>query len=177
MCGNTVAISGKLLYNRCMKIFRMKFTRAVYVIIGIVLAVGAVVFALTVWQVAEYGLEHSAMPSFTIAKYVLLFFVSVALIAISILFLTCSYFAVGEKKIKLSFAALPTNYKAEDVDAVVLDRVSNKLSLVFKDEKCILVPINQEKYNDFVQAVLDQNPAIEYSIQSKTSTGEDEGKK
>ena len=155
-----------------MKVFKLKFTRTIYIILGFVLAVGAAVFALTLWQVIDFGLRHSAMPAFTIVKYVLMFFVSVALIVIGVLFLTRSFFAVDGKKIKLSFAALPTTYNAEDIDAVVLDRATDRLSIVFKDEKCIFVTISPEKYTDFVQAVLEANPAIEYSIQSKTSTGE-----
>lgn len=176
LCGNTVAKRAKLVYNRAMKVFKLKFTRTIYIILGFVLAVGAAVFALTLWQVIDFGLRHSAMPAFTIVKYVLMFFVSVALIVIGVLFLTRSFFAVDGKKIKLSFAALPTTYNAEDIDAVVLDRATDRLSIVFKDEKCIFVTISPEKYTDFVQAVLEANPAIEYSIQSKTSTGEDEKK-
>ncbi len=164
------------MYNAAMKVFKIKFGRSVYITLGFVFAVGAAVFALTLWQVIDFGLRHSAMPGFTVAKYVLMFFVAAALITIGVLLLTRSFFAIDGKKIKLSFAALPTVYDADDVDVVVLDRVTNRLSIVFKDEKCINVAINAEKYNDFVQAVLDANPAIEYSIQSKTGTGEDENK-
>lgn len=162
-----------------MKTFKYKFTKLIYALIGVGMAASVVVFAITLWQVIEFGLESSAVPTFTIIRYALMFIVSVALFAILLSLLISSYYEVDKKNkvIKTSFGFIKSRYDIENIDAVTLDRKTNKLTVVFKDEKFIVIVVKEEWYEEFVQAILDINPRIEYSINSKTSTGEDNEKK
>ena len=166
-----------MVYNSAMRIFKYKFTRAIRIIIIVMLAIGVTAFGITLWQTIAYGLEHSAVKAFTIAKYVLSFIVSVALTVISVLFITSSYYAIDGKQLEMSFSFLKSKYNIDDIDAIILDRTADKLSIVFENESCLNVVIKPEQYSDFVQAVLNVKPSIEYSIKSKTSTGDDEEKK
>ena len=173
---NTLAFMRAMMYNFCMKIFRYKFTRLMYIFIAVAMVFGAAVFAITLWQVIDFGLEHSAIQAATIVRYVLQFFVSVSLFVIALLFFTSSYYAVDGKKLKTSLGFLKSSYNIEKIDTVLLDRTTGKLSVMFEDESCINVVIESEKYEQFVQSILDVKPSIEYSIKSKTSTEDDDKK-
>ncbi len=164
------------MYNSYMKLFRYKFSRAIFILIAIMFALGVTAFIITLWLTIKYGLDHTAIEAFTIAKYVLLFFVSVSLIIISILLVTRSCYIVGNGKLKMCFAAIPSTYSAKDIDTIINDRTTDRLSVVFANDTSINVVIKNELYNDFVQAVLKENPKVEYSIRSKTSTEDDDKK-
>lgn len=160
-----------------MKIFRYKFTRVIYILIAAVMAIAIAGLGVTLWQVIAFGLRHSAVEAFTILRYVLQFIVTTALFTISLLFLTASYYGVDEKHFKTSFGFLKTKYDIADIDEITLDRATEKLSVILKNDTCVNVVIKRSEYENFVQAVLDVNPKIEYSIKSKTSTGGDDEKK
>lgn len=160
-----------------MKTFRYKFSRAMIIIIAAMFALGLTAFGITLWQSIEYGLDHTAVQAFAIAKYILLYFVSLSVVTIAILFVTRSYYRIGGGKLKMCFAALPTAYNTDDIDAVIHDRTNDSLSVYFKDDTSVNIVIKREQYSDFVQAVLDENPSSEYSIRSKTSTEDDDNNK
>ena len=167
-----------LVYNSAMKIFKYKFTRLIYILIAVILALSVAGFAITLWQVIDFGLD-TANPTFTVIRYILMFIVTVALFVILISLLISSYYAVDEKSksIITSFGFIKSRYDIENIDAVTLERKTNKLTVVFKDEKFIVIVVKEDWYEEFVQATLDITPRIEYSINSKTSTGEDNEKK
>lgn len=162
-----------------MKIFRYKFTKLIYALIGVIHALSVAGFAITLWQVLRYGLESSANPTFTVIRYILMFIVTVALFVILLSLLISSYYAVDgkTKMIITSFGFIKSRYEIAKIDAVTLDRTTNKLTVTFEDGHFIVIVVKDEWYEDFVQAILDVNPRIEYSIKSKTSTGEDDEKK
>ena len=72
---------------------------------------------------------------------------------------------------------IASSYAAADIEIIVLDRQTEKLTVGFKDEGRLNVLIKKESYADFVQAILDINPAIEYAIQSLENTPDDKNKK
>lgn len=167
-----------VLYNLSMKVFKYKFTKLIYALIGVILALSVAGFGITLWQVIDFGLD-TANPTFTVIRYILMFFVTVALFIILLSLLISSYYSVDgkTKTITTSFGFIKSRYDIENIDVITLDRTTNKLTVVFKDEKFIVIVVKEEWYERFVQAILDVNPRIEYSIQSKTSTGEDNEKK
>ncbi len=164
-----------MLYNLVMKIFKYKFSKLIYTLIGIILALSAAGFAITLWQAIDFGTD-TANPTFTIIRYALMFFVTVALAVILISLLVSSYYAVdGDgRTIKTSFGFIKSVYKIDDIDMISLDRATNKLTVVFKNEQFIVIVVKESWYEEFVQAILDVNPGIEYNIRSKTSADNDE---
>ena len=158
-----------------MKIFKYKFTKLIYALIGVILVLSVAGFAITLWQVIDFGID-TANPTFTIIRYILMFIVTIALIVILISLLISSYYAVDAKSktIKTSFGFIKSSYDIKTIDTVMLDRTTNKLTVVFEDEHFIVIVVKEEWYEDFVQAILDVYPKIEYTIKSKTSTNDDE---
>ena len=171
----TLIFAAALLYNHGMKIFKYKFTKLIYALIGVILVLSVAGFAITLWQVIDFGID-TANPTFTIIRYILMFIVTIALIVILISLLISSYYAVDAKSktIKTSFGFIKSSYDIKTIDTVMLDRTTNKLTVVFEDEHFIVIVVKEEWYEDFVQAILDVNPKIEYTIKSKTSTNDDE---
>ena len=102
-----------------------------------------------------------------------MFFVTVVLFAILLSLLICSYYAVDKEHIKTKFGFITSKYEIKDVDVITLDRNTNKLTVTFKNESFIVIVVKEQWYDDFVQAILDAKPAIEYSIISKTGKNGD----
>ena len=100
-----------LVYNSAMKIFKYKFTRLIYILIAVILALSVAGFAITLWQVIDFGLD-TANPTFTVIRYILMFIVTVALFVILISLLISSYYAVDEKSksIITSFGFIKSRY-------------------------------------------------------------------
>ncbi len=149
-----------------MKIFKYKFTKLIYALIGVILVLSVAGFAITLWQVIDFGID-TANPTFTVIRYILMFIVTIALIVILISLLISSYYAVDKKSktIKTSFGFIKSSYDIKTIDTVMLDRTTNKLTVVFEDEHFIVIVVKEEWYEDFVQAILDVNPKIEYKKQ------------
>ena len=169
-----VAISARGWYNHRMKIFKYKFTKLIYALIALGMVACVAGFAVTLWQCITQGTGMTNIPTFTIIRYILMFFVTVVLFAILLSLLISSYYAVDKECIKTKFGFITSKYEIKDVDVITLDRNTNKLTVTFKNESFIVIVVKEQWYDEFVQAILDAKPAIEYSIISKT--GEKSGK-
>ena len=160
-----------------MKTFKYKYSKLTtgFIYAGLVLAVAA--FGLNIYSVATENINEAANPAFDIIRYILLFGVSVALFVILISLIASSYYSVDEKYFKTSFGVIKSKYKLEDIDSIILDRETNKLSLYLKNESFIVVAVKPDWYDEFITAILAGNPNIEYSIKSKENSPDDEPKK
>ncbi|HIU61914.1 MAG TPA: hypothetical protein IAB69_04630 [Candidatus Coproplasma excrementigallinarum] len=159
-----------------METFKYRFSALMYVLIAIIGAVGVVVLAITLYQVIAFGMELSAVQALTITRYVLGFVVSAILITLAITFLANSGYSVKGKKLITRLGILVSSYDVYKIDTILSDRTTGKLFVIFENDDSINIVIAQNQYEDFVQAVLNANPRIEYSIKSKTSSGEDDKK-
>ena len=160
-----------------MKIFKYKYSRLTTGFIYAGLELATVAFGLNIYSVFTEKVSESANPTFDIIRYILLFGVSVALFVILISLITSSYYAVDQKTFKTSFGIIKSKYNLEDIDSVILDRETNKLSLYFKNESFIVVSVRTDWYDEFITAILAGNPKIDYSIKSKENSPDDEPKK
>ena len=160
-----------------MKTFKYRYTKLTTGFIYAGLALAAVAFGLNVFAVFTEHISESAIPAFDIIRYILLFAVSVAMFIILISLLTSSYYSVDEKTLKTSFGVIKSKYELENVDSVILDRTTNKLSVYFKNESFIVIVVKPEWYDEFITAILEANPKIDYSIKSKENSPDDEPKK
>lgn len=170
---NFVAICPAAVYNHHMKIFKYKFTKLIYLLIVLGMVACVAGFAVTLWQCLTQGTGMTNIPALTIIRYILMFFVTVVLFVILLSLLISSYYAVDKEHIKTKFGFITSKYNINDIDVITLDRNTNKLTVTFKDESFIVIVVKEEWYNDFVQAILDAKPAIEYSIISKTGEKSD----
>ncbi len=157
------------MYNFFMKVFKYRFSRLVLSLIIICLALCAAAFAVNLWQIIKDVAEQTPMDTFRILRYIVMSIVTVVLFAILISLLISSRYVVDGTTLKTCFGFIASKYDITRIDSILLDRKTNKLSAVFKDETFIVIVVRPEWYSDFVQAILDVNPSIEYSINSMTS--------
>lgn len=150
-----------------MKIFKYRFSKLLKTLIFAGLALCAVGFALNVYLIFTNGVGTAVDPVYPILQYTLMFFITVLLAALLIGILLSSYYAVDGQTFKTAFGFIRSKYDVNNIELILLDRRTEKLTVHFSDGTYIVIVVKQEWYNDFIQAILDANPKIEYSIKSK----------
>ena len=153
-----------------MKVFKYRFTKLIYALIGLGIALCAVGFGINIYVCITQGVDSAVNPAYQIIQYCIMFFISVVLGVILISLLISSYYSVDKTYLKTSFGIIKSKYAIADIETVELDRKTSKLSVHFNNGNYIVIVVKEEWYTDFVQAILAVNPKIEYSIVSKDST-------
>lgn len=156
-----------------MKTFKYKLKRWAYALIYAGLVLSGVAFGLNVYSVCTEKVMETANPTFGIIRYILLFAVSIALFIILISILTGVYYAIDDKYFRTSFGIIKSKFELKEIKSIILDRQTDKLTVQFKNENFIHVVINNDWYDEFIDALLKANPEIEYSINSKENSPDD----
>lgn len=160
-----------------MKKFKYSFPRVTFILIIVGLAVCLAGFIVNLYVCITQGISYAVNPFLPLILYILMFFVSIVAGGLLTSVLCSSYYAVDEKSIMTAFGFIRSNYDLKQAEVIVLDRETNKLLLYFNDESYIVVVITPAQYPDFVQAVIDNNPSVEYAIQSLENEPKDKDKK
>lgn len=160
-----------------MKVFKFRYSKltTVFIYVGIALAVAA--FGVTLYNVIKGDFLQSNNKVYPLIGYSVMFIVAALLLVILISLILSSYYAVGEGTLKTSFGIIKSKFKIENITSVMLDRETNKLTVHFADETFILIVVKPEWYDDFISELLKNNPKIEYTINSKQNTPDDQLKK
>lgn len=160
-----------------MKKFKYAFPRVTFILIIVGLAVCLAGFIVNLYVCITQGISYAVNPFLPLILYILMFFVSIVAGGLLTSVLCSSYYAVDKKSIMTAFGFIRSNYDLKQAEVIVLDRETNKLLLYFNDESYIVVVITPAQYPDFVQAVIDNNPSVEYAIQSLENEPKDKDKK
>ncbi|MCD8373475.1 MAG: PH domain-containing protein, partial [Clostridia bacterium] len=147
------------------------------ILIYVCLALCVAGFCLNLYNVIAVGLSQSAVQSLTIIRYVLMFFVTVALFVILISLLAHSNYTIKDKEFCTNFGFIKSKYNIDDIKEISLDRKTSKLCVTFKNENYMMIVVKPEWYESFIDALMEANPEIEYFIDSETSVDPDENKK
>ena len=158
-----------------MKKFNFKFSRTILVFIYIGIALAVIAFGVNTYFVFSQGVgeEDKVYP---IVRYVLMYFVSILLFVVLVSLKIASYYSVDEKYLKTSFGIIKSKYEIAKIEAVLIDRTNNKLSVYFVDKSFNVIAVNDEWYEEFTDALLKVRPEIEFSIKSKESGADDDKK-
>ena len=160
-----------------MKIFKYRFTKITHVFIYLGLALSVAAFGITLYNVLAGEYKSSPNMAYPIIGFVAMFAVSVLLFVILLSLLVSSYYSVGDKTLKTSFGIIKSKFSTDDMESIVLDRATNKLSVQFKTGSYILIAVKPEWYEDFINEILKCNPTIEYTINSVENSPDDQLKK
>lgn len=160
-----------------MKKFKYSFPRVTLILIIAGMAVCLAGFILNLYVCITDGVSYAVNPAIPLVLYILMFAVTIGAGGLLVSILVSSYYSVDGKHIKTAFGFIRSSYNVKDVDVIVLDRETDKLLVYMKNESSIVIVIKSNLYTDFVQAVLDVNPAVEYAIQSVENTPDDKDKK
>lgn len=160
-----------------MKVFKFKFTKLTTIMIYVGIALCFVGLGVNVFALVTSDIASAANKVYPIIQHTLMFLIPIALLILLISFLVSSYYSVDDKTLKTSFGIIKSKYNLSDIETVLLDRSTNKLSVYFKDNNFIVIVVKEEWYNDFIDAICKANRNIEFSIKSKESGDEDKDDK
>lgn len=160
-----------------MKVFKYKFTKLTSVFIYVGLALCVIGLGLNVYSVITGDVASEAIPAYSIIRYVLLFLIPIVLLVILISLLFSSYYSIDGKTLKTSFGIIKSKYDITEIETVLLDRTTNKLSVYFKNNSFIVIVVKEEWYSEFIDALCNANSEIEFSIKSKENDSNNDGNK
>lgn len=150
-----------------MKVFKYKFSKLIKGLIIAGLALCVIGFAYNIFQIFYYGARDSENPYYYYIQYALTFIMVFLLAAILISILINSCYTVDGKTFKTCFGFIKSVYNIEDMQYLSLDKNTDKLSVHFKSGEYIVIVVKQDWYEDFINAILEANPSIQYIIESK----------
>ncbi|MDE7181457.1 MAG: hypothetical protein K2O41_00310 [Clostridia bacterium] len=156
-----------------MKRFKYKFSKLVTVLIYVSIALCFVGTGINIYSIARGDIKSAANPVYPIIQYVLMFLIPAVLLVLLISLLISSYYSVDDKCFRTSFGIIKSRYEISEIETVMLDRTTNKLTVYFKNNSFIVVVVREEWYNEFIDALCSANKSIEFSIKSKESGGDD----
>lgn len=166
----------RLNYNISMKIFKFRYSKltTAFIYIGLALAVAA--FGVTVYNVIKDDILLTNNV-YAIIGHSIMLLISVLLFVILISLIISSYYSVGNNILKTSFGIIKSKFHLENIKRIVLDRQTNKLAVHFVDESFIMIVVKPEWHDEFISELLKNNPKIEYTINSKQNSPDDQLKK
>lgn len=156
--------------------FKFSATLIVLFSLGLLLCIAG--FGLTLWRFLGF-LESNIDSVYGWMQHILLFLVSVLLAVLIIAMLIRSQYLVTEKEIILQFGLIRTKYKIAQIFSVHLFKGLNKLVVYFDEfhTKYAVIVVKSVWYDDFVQALLERKPSIEFSFSTPEEEEEFKGKK
>lgn len=156
-----------------MKIFKYKFTRLLTGLMITALALCVVGFGVNLYYCITNGISHAANPVYPIMQYALMFFITVVLFVMLITILLNSSYVIDGKTFKTRFGIIVSKYDVEKIENITLDRKTDKLTVTFKSGEFMVIVVKQAWYDDFINALLEANPKIEYTVNSLENDGTD----
>lgn len=130
-------------------------------------------FAVNLYYCVTNGVKHAADPVYPIMQYVLMFFVTVVLFALLLSIMLRSAYVIDGKTFKTRFGFITSRYDVEKIDGITLDRKTSKLTVSFSSGEFIVIVVKQEWYDEFINALLEVNPKIEYTVNSLENNDSD----
>ena len=160
-----------------MKIFKYKFTKLTISLIYVGIALCIAGLGINIYSIITSNIGESANIIYPVIQYTLMFLIPIILLVLLISLIFSSYYSIDEKTLKTSFGIIKSKYDVNDIQTVVLDRTTNKLSVFMKNESFFVIVVKEEWYQDFIDALLQVNPQIEYTIRSKENDVDKDDKK
>ena len=155
-----------------MKVFKYKFPRLTTIFIYVGIALCVIGLGLNIYLLATSDIMSAANLFYPILQHALMFLIPIILLVILIGLLVSSYYCIDGKTLKTSFGIIKSKYNVSDIETVLLDRTTNKLTVNFKNKSFIVIVVREEWYDEFIDALCKANNEIEYSIKSKENTSE-----
>lgn len=147
--------------------FKFSALMLTFLIAGLVLAFASL--GLTIWRFLGFLKEPSV---YGWMQYILLFFVSLFMIALILGMLIRSQYLITGTHLVLQFGFIRQKYELKTIFSVHLFKGLNKVAVYFDDfkTKYTVIVIKEIWYDDFIKALLERRPGIGFSF----STAEEE---
>ena len=147
--------------------YKYKFSKWFYIIS----AVGSLVaIACLILNVIRFLGKISKNIEISLSEYLSLGFsivLSIAFIVIVVLALIKSEYKIDKDKIVLKWGVIKNTINLSEVKMIRLVTTTKKLELVFEDESYFVIVIDEKEYQNFIDALKNLRPSIEYNQTSE----------
>ena len=170
VCYNT--LMDKNSKNEKIKYFPYKLTPVLLLLCALVILLCIAGIAVTVYRMILNG---GVLSPSDFLKYPFLIGVCIFCITIIVALLIKSQYYVTSELVVTQFGFIKTKYLLKDVTEIEHDRDTHKLTVKFGEQFCV-ISCASEWDDDFVHAILQANPNIEYSYtltENKPQNGEE----
>ena len=141
------------------KTFKIKFSVAIVILCVAIYLLCVAGIAVSVWQIARFGI-----PEFLDAlKYPFLILVSLFAIVLVTCILIRSQYVVEGKTLISQFGFIKSRFDIQSITSLSLDVTTSKLTVSF-GEQFIVITVQASWQEDFIRAVLEANPNIDYGF-------------
>lgn len=141
------------------KFFKFRFTPLMITLAIAVILLCAAGTALSIWRIAEYGVKGFS----DVLKSPFLIAICLFGIAVVVALLIRSRYVITKDTLTMQFGFIKSKFPIEKFTSVLLDTDSKKIT-VYMGEEFFVVTTNPEWNNDFVQALREVKPDIEFSF-------------
>ena len=150
-----------------MKIYKYKFTKLTLALIYVGIALCIAGLGINIYSILTSNIGESAKIVYPIIQYSLMFFIPIVLLVLLISLILSSYYSIDENTLKTSFGIIKSKYDIREIQHIVLDRTTNKLTVFLNDSVFFVIVVREEWYEDFIDTLCKANPKIEFTIRSK----------
>ncbi|MBR2321904.1 MAG: PH domain-containing protein [Clostridia bacterium] len=141
------------------KFFKFRFTPLMIMLAIAVILLCAAGTALSIWRIAEYGVKGFN----DVLKSPFLIAICLFGIAVVVALLIRSRYVITKDTLTIQFGFIKSKFAIEKFTSVLLDTDSKKIT-VYMGEEFFVVTTSPEWNNDFVQALREVKPDIEFSF-------------
>ncbi len=153
------------------KYFKITFSKLIYLlIVGIILLCAASIF-VSVRQIVRFGVTGFA----DYLKYPLLILISLFCIAVVLSMLVKSQYVVNKQHLISYYGFIKSRFPVQNITSMLLDTDTKKLTIRF-GEQFIVLNMHYDWSEQFIRALLDAKPEIDYSFTMAENKPQDENK-
>ena len=166
----------KSSFNKTDPTFRFRFSKMMFLVLGLLLLLCAGGFGLTIWQFLDF-LKGDIGSVWEWLKYCLMFLVCGLLFVLVVAMLIKSQYRITDKELILQFGLIKTRYEIKKIRSVRHFLGSGRLAVYFDDMKnqYAIIVVREKWFSEFVAALRERNEAIEFDF--VTAEEENEKKK
>lgn len=152
------------------KRYPFKFSGLMFFFLFAGLLLSALSLGLTIWRFCNFLKEPASFYGWL--QYILLFFVSLFMIALILGMLIRSQYLITGTQLVLQFGMIRQKYELKSIYSVHLFKGLNKIAVYFDDfkTKYTVIVIREVYYDDFIKTLTERRPGIGFSF----STAEEE---
>ena len=141
------------------KYFKFRFTPLMVVLAIAVLVLCAAGISISVWRIVSEGIHDFN----DVLKSPFLIAIGLFGIVVVVTMLIRSQYVLTKETLTMQFGFIKSKFPVQEFTSVLLDTDSQKLT-VYMGEQFFAVTTNPEWNNDFVQALREVKPEIEFSF-------------
>lgn len=141
-----------------MKRFRFNYPLSVWLLLSLILVLTGAGLGLNIFNLIEY----SKLGIFKTVLYTIIVMLNLALVVLDVSVMVYGCYVINDGILYSYFGLIRTKTEIKDVVQITHFKKSDKLVVYFKDAKFSVIIISPEKYENFILAVREINPAVLY---------------